>query len=86
MDSNLERNIEVFLKNSISAITCTYWQAMINVRQQALQNTQKAQCRQNVYYDAAHNINKGQYKVGAVVLLRNSKKLTNRVLKWNQTG
>ena len=33
------------------------------------------QCRQKVYYDAAHNIDKGQYKVGAVVLLRNSKKL-----------
>ena len=51
---------------------------MINVRQQALQNIQKAQCRQKVYYDAAHNIDKGQYKVGAVVLLRNSKKLTKK--------
>ena len=27
MDSNLERNIEVFKKNSINAITCTYWHA-----------------------------------------------------------
>ena len=45
-------------------------QAMIHMRQQALQNIQKAQCRQKVYYDAAHNIDKGQYKVGAVVLLR----------------
>ena len=53
-------------------------QAMINVRQQALQNIQKAQCRQKIYYDAAHNIDKGQYKVGAVVLLRNSKKLTKK--------
>ena len=53
-------------------------QAMINVRQQAPQNIQKAQCRQKVYYDAAHNIDKGQYKVGAVVLLRNSKKLTKK--------
>ena len=50
-------------------------QAMINVRQQALQNIQ---CRQKVYYDATHNIDKGQYKVGAVVLLRNSKKLTKK--------
>ena len=56
-------------------------QAMINVSQQALQNIQKAQYRQKVYYDAAHNIDKGQYKVGAVVLLsQNSKKLTKRVL------
>ena len=53
-------------------------QAMINVSQQAVQNIQKAQCRQKVYYDAAHNIDKGQYKVGAVVLLRNSKKLTKK--------
>ena len=51
--------------------------AMINVRQQALQNIQKTQCRQKVYY-AAHNIDKGLYKVGAVVLLRNSKKLTKK--------
>ena len=49
-------------------------QAMINVQQQALQNIQKAQCRKKVYYD----IDKGQYKVGAVVLLRNSKKLTKK--------
>ena len=27
MDSNLERNIEVFKKNSINAFTCTYWPA-----------------------------------------------------------
>ena len=27
MDSNLERNIEVFKKNSIDVITCTYWPA-----------------------------------------------------------
>ena len=49
-------------------------------------NIQKAQCRQKVYYDAAYNIDKGQYKVGAVVLLRNSKKLTKKGLKWSQTG
>ena len=49
---------------------------MINVRQQALQYIQKAQGRQKVYYDAAHNIDKGQYKVGAAVLLRNSTKLS----------
>ena len=49
-------------------------QAMINVQQKALQNIQKAQCRQKVYYDTAHNIDKGQYKVGAVVLLRNKTK------------
>ena len=30
------------------------------------------------YYDAAHNIDKGQYKVEAVVLLRSSKKLTKK--------
>ena len=61
-------------------------QAMVNVRQQALQNIQKAQCRQKIYDDAVHNIDKGLYKAGAVVLLRNSKKLTKKVLKWNQTG
>ena len=38
------------------------------MRQNALQNIQKAQCRQKV---TAHNIDKGQNKVGAVVLLRN---------------
>ena len=53
-------------------------QAMINVRQQALQNIQKAQCRQKIYYDVAHNIDKGLHKAGAVVLLRNSKKLTKK--------
>ena len=48
-------------------------QAIINVLQQALQNIQKAQCRQNAYYDAAHNIDRGQYKVGAVVLQRKAR-------------
>ena len=58
-DSNLERNIEVFLKNPLMLLLVHIdMQAIINVLQQALQNIQKAQCRQNAYYDAAHNIDR----------------------------
>ena len=47
MDSNLERNIKVFKKIPLMLLLVHIGlQAMINVRQQALQNIQKAQCRQ----------------------------------------
>ena len=81
MDSNLER---VFLKIPLMLLLVHIgMQAMINVRQQLYKIfRRKSQCRQKVYYDAAHKIDKGQYKVGAVVLLRNSIKLLNK--KWSK--
>ena len=79
MDSNLERNIKVFKKNSIDVITCTYWLAG-NDKCATTSSTKysESSVQAEVYYDAAHNIDKGQYKVGAVVLLRKSKKLTKK--------
>ena len=52
---------------------------MIEVRRKALENIQCAQERQKRYYDAKHCKDKEQYKVGAEVLLLNSKKLSPSV-------
>lgn len=53
-------------------------QRMIEVRKKALENIQSAQERQKKYYDAKHCKDKEQYKVGASVLMLNSKKLSRK--------
>ena len=58
---------------------------MIEVRRKALQNIQCAQERQKKYYDAKHCKDKEQYKVGAEVLLLNSKKLSRKGSKLEPT-
>ena len=48
---------------------------MVDVRKKALENIMKAQGRQKVYYNQVHREN---YKVGTLVLLKNSKKLSKK--------
>ena len=57
---------------------------MVDVRRKALENIQSAQERQKKYYDAKHCKDKEQYKVGAAVLLLNSKKLSRKDSKLEQ--
>ena len=51
---------------------------MDDVQRKALENIQSAQERQKKYYDAKHCKDKEPYKVGAAVLLLNSKKLSKK--------
>ena len=46
---------------------------MIRIRKQALHNLHKAQKRQKTYYDKLHLTDKLSYKVGTLVLVKNSK-------------
>ena len=61
---------------------------MISVRKKALVNIGIAQERQKKYYDAKHSRDKAKYKIGTLVLLKNSKKLTRKgsKLEPNWTG
>lgn len=61
---------------------------MIAIRKRALGNIQNAQGRQKKYYDAKHCKDKEMYKVGTLVLLKNSKKLSRKgsKLEPNWTG
>ena len=63
-------------------------QTMIAIRKRALGNIQNAQGRQKKYYDAKHCKDKEMYKVGTLVLLKNSKKLSRKgsKLEPNWTG
>eukprot|EP00731_Ephydatia_muelleri_P022608 Em0015g191a len=60
---------------------------MVDVRKKALENM-KAQGRQKVYYDQVHCKDREKYKVGTLVLLKNSKKLSKKGSKMepNWTG
>ena len=49
---------------------------MINIRKMALSNIETAQGRQKKYYDAKHSKYKSKYKVGALVLIKNCRKLS----------
>lgn len=51
---------------------------MIMVRKKALENINHAQKRQKKYYDAKHCKDKAMYKVGAMVLLKNSRKCSRK--------
>ena len=51
---------------------------MVDVRKKALENIMKAQGRQKVYYDQVHCKDRENYKVGTLVLLKNSKKLSKK--------
>ena len=51
---------------------------MVAVRRKALENICNAQERQKQQYNAKHSRDKGKYKVGALVLLKNSKKLSRK--------
>lgn len=57
---------------------------MISIREKALKNIEVAQARQKKYYDAKHCKDRGKYKVGALVLLKNSKKLSRKGSKMEQ--
>ncbi|KAL5487243.1 hypothetical protein EMCRGX_G019822 [Ephydatia muelleri] len=62
---------------------------MVDVRKKALENIMKAQGRQKVYYDQVHcKDGREKYKVGTLVLLKNSKKLSKKGSKMepNWTG
>ena len=63
-------------------------QAMIDIRKKALENIEVAQTRQKRYYDAKHSKDKSCYKVGALVLVKNARKLTRKgsKLEPNWTG
>ncbi len=51
---------------------------MIDIRRKALENIKVAQERQNLQYDAKHSQDKANYKVGTLVLVKNSRKLSRR--------
>ncbi len=57
---------------------------MIRIRQNALKNIEAAQQKQKKTYDAKHSLDKPKYKVGAMVLLKNSKKLSKKGSKMEQ--
>ncbi len=61
---------------------------LVEFRKQALQNIENAQERQKKQYDAKHCKDKQKYKIGALVLLKNSKKLSRKgsKLEPNWTG
>ena len=80
---------ESVLQVNINKPTCfddynNLLQRMVDVRRKALENIQSAQERQKKYYDTKHCKDKEQYKVGAAVLLLNSKKLSRRGSKLEQ--
>ena len=66
----------------------TQTKMMIKIRRKALENIGIAQCRQKKYFDAKHSKDKGKYRIGALVLLKNSKKLSRKgsKLEPNWTG
>ena len=45
---------------------------MVGIRRKALENIKVAQERQKTQYDAKHSQDKAKYKVGALVLVKNS--------------
>ena len=51
---------------------------MVGVRKKALENIANAQKRQKQQYDAKHSRGKEKYKVGALVLIKNSKKFSRK--------
>jgi len=51
---------------------------MVTIRRKALENIKVAQERQKVHYDAKHCQDKARYKVGALVLVKNSLKLSRK--------
>eukprot|EP00731_Ephydatia_muelleri_P010481 Em0005g1067a len=61
---------------------------MVDVRKKALENIMKAQGRQKVYYNQVHCKDREKYKVGTLVLIKNSKKLSKKGSKMepNWTG
>ena len=61
---------------------------MILFRKKALENIGREQERQKQHYDGKHSQNKANYKVGALVLLKNARKLTRKGarLQPNWTG
>lgn len=66
----------------------TSLEKMVNLRRKALKNIKAAQDRQKKYYDAKHCKDIIRYKVGSLVLLQNSKKLSKKGMKLapNWTG
>ena len=60
---------------------------MVDVRKKALENIEKAQGRQKVYYDQIHCKDRELYEVGTLVLLKNSKKLIRKKgPRWSLIG
>ena len=57
---------------------------MLRIRRQALHNLHKAQKRQKTYYDKLHSADKLSYKVGTLVLVKNSKKVTKKGSRMEQ--
>ena len=64
----------------------SHMEMMIGIRKKALLNIGLAQKRQKKYYDAKHWKDKGKYKVGALVLVKNSRKLIRKGSKLGLTG
>jgi transposase InsO family protein len=63
-------------------------QKMIEIRKRALLNIEVAQERQKKYYNSKHSKDQPKFKVGALVLLKNSRKLSRKgsKLEPNWTG
>ena len=61
---------------------------MVDVRKKALENIMKAKGTQKVYYDQVHCKDREKYKVGTLVLIKNSTKLSKKGSKMepNWTG
>ena len=60
--------------------------SMLEMRETALINIEKAQEKQKLYYDAKHCKDVAKYSIGAKVLLRNNKKDSERGRSWSQPG
>ena len=63
-----------------------YTRAMVAVRKEALKNIEADQERQKAQYDAKHSQDKAKSKVGTLAFVKNSRKLSGRVLRWRLTG
>ncbi len=56
---------------------------MINIRRKAPENMKVAEERQKAQYEAKHNQDKAKYKVGRLVLVKNSRKLSRKGAKMD---
>lgn len=83
-----ENDVHVLQKKAKRVNLDAHTTMMIDVRKQALANIEFAQERQKRNYDKKHGKDKKNFEVGALVLLKNSKKLSRKgsKLEPNWTG
>lgn len=87
-DEAVEQSEDNDSDNAMEVDFVAHTRAMIELRRKALQNIKLAQGRQKKYYDSKHCKDKEKYQVGALVLLKNSRKLSRKgsMLEPNWTG